>query len=44
MLKEFVKGHVARELLQRAKYLNLKKLKNIIAFYKENPPVKRGEV
>lgn len=27
------KGHVAKELLDRAKYINLKKLKDFIAFY-----------
>lgn len=38
------KGHVSRELLERAKYVNLKKLKGEIAFRKTNPPDKRGEV
>lgn len=28
------KGHVAKELLDRAKYINLKKLKDFIAFYR----------
>lgn len=28
------KGHVAKELLDRAKYINLKKLKDSIAFYR----------
>ena len=39
------KGHVSRELLERAKYVNLKKLRDEIA-YRENkiPPVAQGEV
>jgi len=28
------KGHIAKELLDRAKYINLKKLKDFIAFHK----------
>ena len=38
------KGHVAKELLERAKYINLKKLKEIISLDKKIPPPKRGEV
>ena len=38
------KGNISRELLERAKYLNLKKLKDRIS-YKQNPPaLRRGEV
>ena len=28
------KGHVAKELLERAKYINLKKLKNFITYFR----------
>ncbi len=40
------KGHVSKELLDRAKYVNLKKLKEFIVYYKQKriPPPKRGEV
>ncbi len=38
------KGHIAKELLERAKYINLKKLKGIISFEPKIPPPKRGEV
>ncbi len=38
------KGHVAKELLERAKYINLKKLKGAISFRTKIPPPKRGEV
>ena len=41
MIKQFVKGtlvmstkgHISKELLDRAKYINLKKLKDFIVFY-----------
>ena len=39
------KGHISKELLDRAKYINLKKLKDIASYYnKKIPPPKRGEV
>lgn len=39
------KGHVAKELLERAKYLNLQKIKDQIIYLKQRiPPPKRGEV
>jgi uncharacterized LabA/DUF88 family protein len=39
------KGHVAKELLERAKYLNLKKLRGEIAYHKNKiPPGEGGEV
>ena len=40
------KGHISKELLNRAKYINLKKLKDFIAYHqqKQIPPPKRGEV
>ena len=49
MIKQFVKGKVyvfiSKELLDRAKYINLKKLKDFIVFYdKKIPPPKQGEV
>lgn len=39
------KGHISKELLERAKYLNIKKLKDRISFQnKRIPPPKRREV
>ncbi len=39
------KGHVAKELLDRAKYINLKKLKSVISLEEQKiPPPKQGEV
>jgi uncharacterized LabA/DUF88 family protein len=40
------KGHISKDLLDRAKYINIKKLKDFIAFHlqKRIPPPKRGEV
>ena len=39
------KGHVAKELLERAKYLNLKKLRGEIAYHKNKiPPGEGGEI
>ncbi|MEK7621780.1 MAG: NYN domain-containing protein [Patescibacteria group bacterium] len=36
------KGHVSKELLDRAKYVNLKKLKRIISWEPKNPPAEAG--
>lgn len=39
------KGHIAKELLERAKYINLQKLKDFISYHKiKIPPPKWGEV
>lgn len=37
------RGHVSRELLERAKYIDLRRLRDAIEFQK-SPPPKRGEV